>query len=124
MLTYDIVECAQINISGGSATKTPTTYSLPGIYKQDDPGILINISSLPKNFTSYPSRKFLIYLMTKFVINTRVFSRPRRLERIELSCIVVVIRICYATMLGELILTTFLSIVLSCVYTNIDNVLV
>lgn len=43
------MECAQINISGGSATKTPTTYSLPGIYKQDDPGLLINIYSMDKN---------------------------------------------------------------------------
>ncbi|OTA96540.1 carbohydrate-binding module family 1 protein, partial [Hypoxylon sp. CO27-5] len=45
------MECAQINISGGSATKTPTTYSLPGIYKQDDPGILINIYSMSKDST-------------------------------------------------------------------------
>ncbi|KAI1805607.1 carbohydrate-binding module family 1 protein [Daldinia bambusicola] len=43
------MECAQINISGGSATKTPTTYSLPGIYKQDDPGLLINIYSMSKD---------------------------------------------------------------------------
>ncbi|KAI1654478.1 carbohydrate-binding module family 1 protein [Daldinia decipiens] len=43
------MECAQINISGGSATKSPTTYSFPGIYKQDDPGILINIYSMDKN---------------------------------------------------------------------------
>ncbi|KAK6953318.1 hypothetical protein Daesc_005620 [Daldinia eschscholtzii] len=43
------MECAQIDISGGSATKTPTTYSLPGIYKQDDPGILINIYSMNKD---------------------------------------------------------------------------
>ncbi|KAI5863712.1 carbohydrate-binding module family 1 protein [Durotheca rogersii] len=43
------MECAQINISGGSATKTPTTYSLPGIYKATDPGILINIHSMSKD---------------------------------------------------------------------------
>ncbi|KAI0165282.1 lytic polysaccharide monooxygenase [Hypoxylon sp. FL1284] len=43
------MECAQINITGGKATKTPTTYSLPGIYKQDDPGILINIYSMSEN---------------------------------------------------------------------------
>ncbi|KAI2471087.1 carbohydrate-binding module family 1 protein [Annulohypoxylon bovei var. microspora] len=43
------MECAQINISGGSATKTPTTYSLPGIYKQDDPGLLINIYSMSQS---------------------------------------------------------------------------
>ncbi|KAI1136413.1 carbohydrate-binding module family 1 protein [Hypoxylon sp. FL0543] len=45
------MECAQINISGGSASKTPTTYSLPGIYKQTDPGILINIYSMGKDST-------------------------------------------------------------------------
>ncbi|OTA99482.1 glycoside hydrolase family 61 protein [Hypoxylon sp. CI-4A] len=43
------MECAQINISGGKASKAPTTYSLPGIYKQDDPGILINIYSMSAN---------------------------------------------------------------------------
>lgn len=37
------MECAQINIKGGKATKTPTTYSIPGIYKANDPGLLINI---------------------------------------------------------------------------------
>ncbi|KAI1402416.1 carbohydrate-binding module family 1 protein [Hypoxylon fuscum] len=43
------MECAQINISGGSATKTPTTYSFPGMYKQNDPGILVNIYSMSKD---------------------------------------------------------------------------
>ncbi|KAI8960364.1 carbohydrate-binding module family 1 protein [Daldinia sp. FL1419] len=43
------MECAQIKITGGSASKTPTTYSLPGIYKQNDPGILINIYSMDNN---------------------------------------------------------------------------
>ncbi|KAI1442800.1 lytic polysaccharide monooxygenase [Annulohypoxylon stygium] len=43
------MECAQVNITGGSANKTPTTYSLPGIYKQDDPGILVNIYSMTAN---------------------------------------------------------------------------
>ncbi|KAI0533995.1 glycosyl hydrolase family 61-domain-containing protein [Xylaria digitata] len=37
------MECAQINISGGSAKVSPATYSIPGIYKQNDPGLLINI---------------------------------------------------------------------------------
>ncbi|KAI1427733.1 glycosyl hydrolase family 61-domain-containing protein [Xylaria sp. FL1777] len=37
------MECAQINISGGSAKVSPATYSLPGIYKATDPGLLINI---------------------------------------------------------------------------------
>jgi hypothetical protein len=26
------MECAQINVSGGTATVSPTTYSIPGIY--------------------------------------------------------------------------------------------
>lgn len=45
------MECAQINISGGTATKTPTTYSFPGMYKQNDPGILVNIYSMSKDST-------------------------------------------------------------------------
>jgi cellulase len=39
------MECAQINISGGSGSATPSTVSLPGAYAQNDPGILINIYS-------------------------------------------------------------------------------
>ncbi|CAJ2508906.1 Uu.00g139320.m01.CDS01 [Anthostomella pinea] len=45
------MECAQINISGGKATKTPSTYSIPGIYAQNDPGILINIYSMTSSST-------------------------------------------------------------------------
>jgi len=37
------MECAQINITGGKGTQKPTTYSIPGIYKSSDPGLLINI---------------------------------------------------------------------------------
>ncbi|GAW24398.1 hypothetical protein ANO14919_139820 [Xylariales sp. No.14919] len=37
------MECAQINISGGTAKVSPATYSIPGIYKQNDPGLLVNI---------------------------------------------------------------------------------
>ncbi|KAK0725383.1 glycosyl hydrolase family 61-domain-containing protein [Lasiosphaeris hirsuta] len=40
------MECAQINIVGGSGTASPKTYSIPGIYKANDPGILVNIYSL------------------------------------------------------------------------------
>lgn len=40
------MECAQINISGGTAFASPTTYSIPGIYKATDPGLLINIYSM------------------------------------------------------------------------------
>ncbi|KAB5518700.1 glycosyl hydrolase family 61-domain-containing protein [Coniochaeta sp. 2T2.1] len=40
------MECAQINVTGGTATASPATYSIPGIYKATDPGILINIYSM------------------------------------------------------------------------------
>lgn len=40
------MECAQINVVGGSGTASPQTYSIPGIYKANDPGILINIYSM------------------------------------------------------------------------------
>ncbi|KAK7946853.1 Endoglucanase ii [Apiospora aurea] len=40
------MECAQINIKGGKATTSPQTYSIPGIYKANDPGLLINIYSM------------------------------------------------------------------------------
>ncbi|CAG8983748.1 hypothetical protein HYALB_00009844 [Hymenoscyphus albidus] len=45
------MECAQINISGGKGTKTPTTVSLPGAYKATDPGILINIYQTLTGYT-------------------------------------------------------------------------
>ncbi|CZS97724.1 related to endoglucanase B [Rhynchosporium agropyri] len=37
------MECAQINVSGGTASSKPATVSLPGAYSPTDPGILINI---------------------------------------------------------------------------------
>ncbi|KAK2743714.1 hypothetical protein FQN55_007117 [Onygenales sp. PD_40] len=37
------MECAQIEITGGSGGASPATVSLPGAYSADDPGILINI---------------------------------------------------------------------------------
>jgi len=37
------MECAQINVSGGDSSKTPETYSIPGIYAGSDPGITIDI---------------------------------------------------------------------------------
>jgi len=37
------MECAMINVTGGSGTGTPATVSFPGAYSQNDPGILINI---------------------------------------------------------------------------------
>ncbi|KAI0809961.1 lytic polysaccharide monooxygenase [Xylaria sp. FL0064] len=41
------MECAQINITGGKATKAPATASIPGIYKSNDPGLLIDIYNKP-----------------------------------------------------------------------------
>ncbi|KAK0709386.1 glycoside hydrolase family 61 protein [Lasiosphaeria miniovina] len=46
------MECAQIEITGGSGTASPKTYSIPGIYKSNDPGLLIDIYSM-KTTTSY-----------------------------------------------------------------------
>ncbi|KAK1783335.1 glycosyl hydrolase family 61-domain-containing protein [Copromyces sp. CBS 386.78] len=40
------MECAQINIVGGTGTASPSTYSIPGIYEANDPGLLINIYSM------------------------------------------------------------------------------
>jgi len=45
------MECAQINVTGGSGAKTPATVSLPGAYKATDPGILINIYATLTSYT-------------------------------------------------------------------------
>jgi len=45
------MECAQINVSGGTGAKTPATVSLPGAYSATDPGILINIYQTLSNYT-------------------------------------------------------------------------
>ena len=45
------MECAQINITGGSGSKSPATVSLPGAYKATDPGILINIYQTLSSYT-------------------------------------------------------------------------
>jgi hypothetical protein len=46
------MECAQINIVGGSADKTPATVSFPGAYKQNDVGIIYNLYSGQKTYTA------------------------------------------------------------------------
>ncbi|KAL5114973.1 hypothetical protein ACEQ8H_007146 [Pleosporales sp. CAS-2024a] len=46
------MECAQINVVGGSASKTPATVSFPGAYKQNDAGILYNLYSGSKTYTA------------------------------------------------------------------------
>ncbi|KAF7893785.1 hypothetical protein EAF00_007299 [Botryotinia globosa] len=45
------MECAQINVSGGTGTATPSTVSFPGAYGQSDPGILINIYQTLTTYT-------------------------------------------------------------------------
>ncbi|KAF2818774.1 hypothetical protein CC86DRAFT_432830 [Ophiobolus disseminans] len=46
------MECAQINIVGGSADKSPPTVSLPGAYKQNDPGVIYNLYAGSKTYTA------------------------------------------------------------------------
>ncbi|KAF5360683.1 hypothetical protein D9756_004867 [Leucocoprinus leucothites] len=45
------MECAQINITGGSGSASPATVSFPGAYKGSDPGITINIYSSLTGYT-------------------------------------------------------------------------
>jgi len=37
------MECAQLNIVGGTGAKTPATVSFPGAYQPTDPGITLSI---------------------------------------------------------------------------------
>lgn len=37
------MECAQINVVGGTGTKSPSTVSFPGAYKANDPGVTLSI---------------------------------------------------------------------------------
>ncbi|KAF2844978.1 lytic polysaccharide monooxygenase [Plenodomus tracheiphilus IPT5] len=46
------MECAQVNIVGGSADKIPTSVSLPGAYKANDAGILFNLYTGQKTYTA------------------------------------------------------------------------
>ncbi|KAI9052024.1 hypothetical protein LZ554_004278 [Drepanopeziza brunnea f. sp. 'monogermtubi'] len=52
------MECAQINVTGGTATGTPATVSLPGAYSPTDPGILINIYQTLTGYTIPGPRPF------------------------------------------------------------------
>ncbi|TFK39096.1 glycoside hydrolase [Crucibulum laeve] len=47
------IACAQINVVGGGNGSPSPTVSFPGAYSASDPGILINIYSLPSGFTGY-----------------------------------------------------------------------
>ncbi|CAO2657230.1 Nn.00g033560.m01.CDS01 [Neocucurbitaria sp. VM-36] len=46
------MECAQLNIVGGSADKTPASVSLPGAYTANDAGILYNLYNGQKTYTA------------------------------------------------------------------------
>ncbi|KAI0078300.1 glycoside hydrolase family 61 protein D [Panus rudis PR-1116 ss-1] len=49
------IGCAQVNVqNGGSGTPGPLV-KIPGVYTGYEPGILINIYSVPANFTGYPA---------------------------------------------------------------------
>ncbi|KAF4625617.1 hypothetical protein G7Y89_g12547 [Cudoniella acicularis] len=54
------MECAQINITGGTGAKTPATVSLPGAYKATDPGVLIDIYQNLKGYT-IPGESPILY---------------------------------------------------------------
>ncbi|KAG9234027.1 putative endo-beta-1,4-glucanase D [Amylocarpus encephaloides] len=45
------MECAQINVSGGSGNAKPKTVAFPGAYKSSDPGITINIYQTLSSYT-------------------------------------------------------------------------
>lgn len=45
------MECAQINVTGGTGTGKPSTVSFPGAYSATDPGILINIYQTLTSYT-------------------------------------------------------------------------
>ncbi|KAK7751760.1 hypothetical protein SLS62_006245 [Diatrype stigma] len=47
------MECAQIRITGGAGTKKAETSSIPGIYRSNDPGLLLDIYNSPPS-TSNP----------------------------------------------------------------------
>jgi len=52
------MECAQINVIGGSGAKSPATVSFPGAYSATDPGILINIYQTLSSYTIPGPTKF------------------------------------------------------------------
>ncbi|KAF8915681.1 glycoside hydrolase family 61 protein D [Mucidula mucida] len=49
------ISCGQLNVvNGGSGTPSPTV-SFPGVYTGQEPGIMINIYSVPAGYTGYTS---------------------------------------------------------------------
>ena len=61
------MECAQVNITGGTGAKTPQTYTIPGIYKASDPGVLISIYGSMAGGYKIPGK-------TRSAYNKRLFS--------------------------------------------------
>ncbi|PKS08722.1 hypothetical protein jhhlp_004775 [Lomentospora prolificans] len=47
------MECAQIEVTGGTGAAKPQTYSIPGIYSGNDPGVLIDIYNTNLNQKEY-----------------------------------------------------------------------
>ena len=45
------MECAQIEVTGGSGSASPKTVSFPGAYSGSDPGIKINIYQTLDSYT-------------------------------------------------------------------------
>ncbi|KAJ3484843.1 hypothetical protein NLI96_g5357 [Meripilus lineatus] len=57
------ISCAQVNIvNGGNGNPSPLV-SIPGVYTGREPGILINIYSLPANYPGYQSRKTIMFFV-------------------------------------------------------------
>jgi len=65
------MECAQINVSGGSGAKSPATVSLPGAYKASDPGILINIYQTLSSYTIPGPAKFTCWKLIRGSLEPR-----------------------------------------------------
>lgn len=47
------IACAQVNVANGGSGSPAPLVSIPGVYTGYEPGIMINIYSLPANFTGY-----------------------------------------------------------------------
>jgi len=47
------IGCAQLNVINGGSGKPSPTVAFPGVYTGNEPGILINIYTLPANYTGY-----------------------------------------------------------------------
>ncbi|KAK8024345.1 lytic polysaccharide monooxygenase [Apiospora rasikravindrae] len=70
------MECAQINIKGGKATASPQTYSIPGIYKANDPGLLVNIYSMGSSSYVIPGTPSLTFTTQSPIVLTPSPAAP------------------------------------------------